>query len=518
MMKFLRSQSQTVLLLILVVIGFSFLFYGNVGNLATGSGGRGNDFGSIDGQDLSVAELYNAVRNTRDSLVLTGRAQDLNQNGGRAAIAQEAWRQLLLLHEADRLHVEVSDQQLIDYLRTFPIFQKDGVYSPDLYQKQMSVLENNLHITPDAFEEIIRNEMRTQAVKQALFSTVRTSSGDLSAEYDKYFGPVQVTTVTINPQKLAKPVQVSPAEVEAEYKAHPDNPDYRTPEKRKVSYVLFPLTPEQAKLAPKEKAAAIEALGEKALDFDLALQPAPANGDAPAAAPPAFADEAKKRGLNVVITDYFSADAPPSGMAPSPAFNNTAFTLTKDNPTSKPVEMESGVSVMHLEDVQPSQLRPLDEVRAAITQALEKTKANEQADLAAQVDAQILQNQVAQGKDFKAAAAALKLTTETLPPTVPAKASQGNPRLSMILYSTLQMKVGDVSRPIPVEADQTQVIVHLDSRAPADPTGLADFEKNMSGRANEEVQNLVYADWANWMSHQHGTHPPPNLEEYGGVE
>ena len=516
MMKFLRSQSQTVLFLILVVIGFSFLFYGNVGSLLTGSG-RGNDFGKIDGQDITVAELSEAVRDVRDSMIMNGRSEQLNQDGGRAAVAQEAWRQLLLLHEADRLHIQISDQDLLSYLRRFPLFQKDGVYSPDLYQKQMSLLNSRLSISPDVFAGMVRNELRMNAVKQALFSTVRTSNLDLAAEYDKYFGAVQVTLVTLDPKTLAKSVQVTPAQIEAEYKAHPDNPEYRTSEKRKVSYVLFPLTPEQAKLPEKEKVAAIEAQGEKALDFDLALQPTPV-ADAQPTKPPTFADEAKKRGLSVLTTDYFSSDAPPAGLAPSPAFNNAAFALSKDNPTSKPVEMEDGVGVLHLEDVQPSQLRPLEEVRGQITQDLIKANAIQQANIAAQVTSQILQAQVAKGMNFKAAAAAQKLTTQTLPSTVPAKSSQGDPKTAMIMYTTLQMTVGEVSRPIPIEADQSQVIIHLDSRAPADPKGLADFESRMSGREDEEVQNLVYEDWANWKSRQKGTHPPPGLEQFGSVE
>src|SRR5271163_1669120 len=101
MMKFLRSQSQTVLVVVLGVIGLGFLFYGNAGNLLTATGGHAsNDYGRIDGEDLSVADLYDAVRNTRDSLAISGEADKLRQPGASAQIAELAWRQLLLLHEA----------------------------------------------------------------------------------------------------------------------------------------------------------------------------------------------------------------------------------------------------------------------------------------------------------------------------------------------------------------------------------------------------------------------------------
>ena len=75
MMKFLRSQSQTVLVVVLGVIGLGFLFYGNAGNLLTAPGSHtSNDFGRIDGEDLSVAQLTDAVRNTRESLMISGEA------------------------------------------------------------------------------------------------------------------------------------------------------------------------------------------------------------------------------------------------------------------------------------------------------------------------------------------------------------------------------------------------------------------------------------------------------------
>jgi peptidyl-prolyl cis-trans isomerase D len=518
MMKFLRSQSQTVLVLILVVIGGSFLFYGNVGNLLTSSTGRGSDFGRIDNQDLSVAELYQAVRITRDGLIMSGRAQDLAAPGGRAALAQEAWRQLLLLHEADRLHVEISDQELINYIQSQSIFQKDGVYSPDLYQQQMTTLQNKFHISPDDFETVLRNNLRSDAVSRALFSPVRAGGNDIEAEYQKYFGPTQVTLVTFDLKTIAATIKVSPEEVGAEYKAHPEDPAYRTPEKRKVDYVLLSLTAEQEKLPDKEKAAAIEALGEKALDFALSLQPDPANGGNSQTALPDFEAAAKKKGLEVKTTDFFATDAPPSGLPPSPAFNNTAFALTKDDPVSKVVELDNGVAVLHLNDIQMSELKPLDQVKSEIVEKLQQAKAAAQLQLMAAISAVSLKQAVAAGTDFKKAAEAQKLSVQTLPAFIPANTPESDQRLQTIAYMALQLSVGGVSQAVPIETDNSTVIVHLDSRAPADPAGLSDFETRYRSRQDEGVRNSVYLDWADWMSKRPGTHKPPDLDQYGGVD
>ena len=78
--------------------------------------------------------------------------------------------------------------------------------------------------------------------------------------------------------------------------------------------------------------------------------------------------------------------------------------------------------------------------------------------------------------------------------------------------------MGGVSQAIPVESDNSVVIVHVDSRAPADPAGLAGFEARFRQQQNEQLQNAVYMDWAEWMSKRPGTHKPPDLDQYGGVE
>jgi peptidyl-prolyl cis-trans isomerase D len=527
MMKFLRSQSQTVLVVVLGVIGLGFLFYGNAGNLLTNTGGRTNsDFGRIDGEDLTVADLTDAIRETRNSLAIHGQSEQLRQPG---AVAEEAWSQLLLLHEADRLHISVSDKELVTFIQSLPIFQKEGVYSPEVYETRMGQLKDILRIPADAgvdpiantkaiFEHVLRNDLRIDAVRKALFSGARSSAGDVSAQYDKYYGQTTVSLVSFDPKSFVAAAQVSPAEIEAEYKAHPTNPDYRTREKRKVDYVLFLLTPEQAKLPDAQKAAAKDALGQKALDFALAFQPEPtATGDAAAPAPD-FSTEANKRGLMPATTDFFTADTPPANVPPSPAFNNAAFALTKDSAISKVIELDNGVAVLHLVEIQASELRPLEELKADIEKQLQQKKGLQTAQLTAQIMGKTLQDAVAKGADFKAAAAGMKLQVESLPSFVPAKLAPSDQRLQTIAEAAASLQVGQVSDPVPVQADNTTLVIHLDSRAPADRVGLAEFEKRFRDSQDQQLRQVVSTDWVNWKSKQPGSHKPPELDQYGSVE
>jgi peptidyl-prolyl cis-trans isomerase D len=529
MMKFLRSQSQLVLIIVLGFIGLGFLFYGSSGNMLTGSGGHiSNDYGKIDGSDLSVADLYTAVRNTRYTLILQGRAQQLAQQGTRALVAQEAWRLLLLLREADRLHIVISDKELADFIRNQPLFQKDGAFSPDVYQNVMGQLQlisrlpadaggDPLMTTKTTYENVMRDNMRAEAVRAALFDSVRGSTADLSSQYEKYYAPTTIDLIMFDPKAIENSVQVTPDEVEAEYKAHPMNPDYRTKEKRNIDYVIFPLTADQTRLPAKEKAAAIEALGEKALDFALAFQPEPTASGATSPIPD-FNTEAKKRGLTPVTTGFFAVDSVPSGLPPSPSFNNAAFALSKDNSISKVVELDNGVAVLHLAEIQPSDILPLDQVKAGIITALREAKAVQNAQLAAGKASSDLKAAMAKGATFAAAAASLNLKVETVPTFVPKTVPTTDAKLQVAGYVATTLKPGEVSDAAPIQGTDSMVIVYLDSRAKADQAGLPDFAKNFGEYQNRQLRMAAYIDWANWESSRPGTRPPPNLDAYGGVE
>jgi peptidyl-prolyl cis-trans isomerase D len=356
-------------------------------------------------------------------------------------------------------------------------------------------------------------------VNRALFSALHSAPADAAAGFEKYYGPVQLSTISFDPKAFAATVNVAPEEIEAEYKAHPDNAAYRTPEKRKVDYVIFPLTADQMKLPDKDKDAAIQALGDKAIDFALAFEPEPSASTNNTPAPlPDFLAEAKKRGLTPGTTDFFTADAPPAGLPPSPAFNNAAFALTTDNPVSKAIELDNGVAVLHLAGIQPSELRPLAEVQDGIENQLRQAKAQQAAQAAAAQAAQDLKAALAKGTDFKAAAAALKLDVQGVPSFVPATVTQSDPRLQTLAYVSVALNPGQISEPVPMESDGTIVLVHLDNRAPASEGDQAQFEAHFRDMNDERLRNVAYLAWANWENHQPGTHPPPNLDEYGGVE
>ena len=70
---------------------------------------------------------------------------------------QLTWDRLILLAEAHRMGIRVSDKELIQEIRISPIFQTPtGQFDKRVYEY---LIENYLHITPRAYEEEFREKL-----------------------------------------------------------------------------------------------------------------------------------------------------------------------------------------------------------------------------------------------------------------------------------------------------------------------------------------------------------------------
>jgi hypothetical protein len=180
--------------------------------------------------------------------------------------------------------------------------------------------------------------------------------------------------------------------------------------------------------------------------------------------------------------------------------------------------MDNGVAVLHLAEIQPSELRPLDEVKGDIQKQLLEARSLQSAQIAAQLAGKALQANVAKGGDFKTLAASMKFKVETPPAFVPNAVQGGDPKLQALAYQAIGLEANQVSEPFRLQGGDTFAVMHLDSRGQPDPAGLADFEKRLRGEEDQQLRAFATADWVDWKSKQPGTHKPPDLDAYGTVE
>ncbi len=140
--------------------------------------------------------------------------------------------QKLLVNEAARLGIRVTDEELAMAIREEPAFQVGGVFDPDRYQR---VLDAN-RLNPEGFEREQRNSLLIN--KLQLLATGGHSVSDLEARawYDWQNKEVAIAYAVFTPDTV-KAVTVSDEAVAAHYKSHIG--DYQTQPMVTAAYLRF---------------------------------------------------------------------------------------------------------------------------------------------------------------------------------------------------------------------------------------------------------------------------------------
>ena len=137
MITFLHDKLKGLLLLLLAVVGVSFIFFGNW----TPKGGvdpASQSMGQINGRSLSLNEFVAAQRQSLLEITLeTGRIPAAEQN---ELMNFQTWIRLLQIQAADSAQLEAQPAQLISAIKETPSSKKINSTTP-----------NSFNVSPQTF-------------------------------------------------------------------------------------------------------------------------------------------------------------------------------------------------------------------------------------------------------------------------------------------------------------------------------------------------------------------------------
>jgi peptidyl-prolyl cis-trans isomerase D len=256
----------------------------------------------------------------------------------------------------------------------------------------------------------------------------------------------KLEVLTLIPSDQANWIEVSDADIKAEYEAHRES--FGTPEQRQLQQIVYP---------------SVEA----------------AQGDADRIAKGAgFADIAKERG--VADKDLDLGTLAKSSIIDR-AVADAAFAL-KDGETSAPVQGRFGVSLVHVVKIEPEQIRPLAEVAPEIKKAIATQRAKK--DIQSVYDK--IEDVRSEGHTLAEAAATLKLAARSVELDRSGHDLSGLPVKD--LPDAQRLLAAAFSTDIGVDADPLQV---QDGYVWFEVEGLTPAHE----RALDEVKDKVEASW-----------------------
>ncbi len=230
----IKKLSITLWLVIASFILTIFLVWGK-GSL--GTGGASNIVATVEGKEIHQRELQmtrNRLYNFYRNLYKDKFTEDLVKNLNLERMALESLiEKELLLAEAEKQGMKVSEEELLDTITKYQVFQRDGKFDPDQYK--FVLLRSG--ITPQEFEESVREDLLIQKLEATIQDGIKVSDKEVEMEYRLQNEKVKIEYVAIKPSTFRKDVTVTDEEIARYYEDHKE--DFKTPDRVRVNYLYI---------------------------------------------------------------------------------------------------------------------------------------------------------------------------------------------------------------------------------------------------------------------------------------
>ncbi|WP_312053408.1 peptidylprolyl isomerase [Pantoea brenneri] len=379
MMDNLRAASNHVVLkIILGLIILSFVLTG-VGNYLIGGN---NDYAAkVNGQEISRAQLeqaFNSERSRQQQMLGDQFSQLASNDGYMQQIRQQALSQLvdqaLLDSYIKDLHLSISDDQVKQAIFNQQAFQTNGKFDNAKYL----ALIGNMGFSADQYAEALRKQLSNQQLINAVANTDFMLKGETSKLVELVSQQRVIRQATLDVNALAAKQSVTDDEINQYYQQHKTS--FMAPEQFRVSYILM----DAASMQQDASEADIQAwYDQHKADYTqpqrnrYSVIQTKTEADANALLTQlkggaSFTELAKSKSIDP-ISARKGGDMGWLEPATTPDELKNAG-LTEKGQMSGVIKSSVGFLIVRLDDIQPEQVKPLDEVRDAIAAKVKQEK------------------------------------------------------------------------------------------------------------------------------------------------
>ncbi len=233
MLNVMRKQAGSWMIkVILFAIVIVFVFWG-VGSFRSQEATK---VAIVNDEIISVAEYRRAYNNLIDqyrqrfgSSLNDGMIEMLN-------VKKQALNQLIdrtiLLQEAKKLDLRVSDDEVAESIMRTEIFQNNGSFDSRRYQNILA----QVHLTPEEFEADQKNVLLGEKLTRIIMGAAKVSEAEVRQWYDWQNTSVNIDYVLFEPASYSD-IKPSAEEIAAYFAAQKEN--YKTDPMVKARYVVF---------------------------------------------------------------------------------------------------------------------------------------------------------------------------------------------------------------------------------------------------------------------------------------
>jgi peptidyl-prolyl cis-trans isomerase D len=227
MLAFFRRRMKAILWVLVIVVIVTFIPWGVGVRLRSRGEKHVTTAGELFGKSVPREEFDDAYMATVVNSKLAG--FPLNSEQAR----RMAWERLILLHEARRRGVSVSDGELARMIRAQ--FGKDGSFDPTLYE---NLIRNIAGVRTDTYEEWLRESLMIRRLNELTRMAVWLPDQEVARRFREEETKFKISSVLAGMEEAGKSVEVTVEEIKGYYDSHLK--EFKTPPKARVRCLMVP--------------------------------------------------------------------------------------------------------------------------------------------------------------------------------------------------------------------------------------------------------------------------------------
>jgi len=236
MLSYMRENAGSWIIKVLftiIVIVFVFFY----GFSALRKPNKDATIAKVGNSKITMSHYQTAYKNTIEmyrSLYKNQFNEEMMEKLGlKQKVLEDLISREILLQEAERRTIRVTEDEIKSAIMSMPMFQQDGSFSEAMYQRALGYYG----ITAADFEKDKERELMLKALENIVTRSVKVSDQELRDMYKMQNEKVKIGYLCFEPEKIKDTFAIPEADIKNYYDQHKE--EFRQPEKAKVKYITF---------------------------------------------------------------------------------------------------------------------------------------------------------------------------------------------------------------------------------------------------------------------------------------
>ncbi|MFA5339053.1 MAG: SurA N-terminal domain-containing protein [Candidatus Omnitrophota bacterium] len=387
-------------------------------------------------------------------------------------VEDEAWNRLIMLYEAKKERIKVSDKEIVDSVKEITAFNdKSGRFSKRQYEE---ILKYSLGLTPAEFEGQVKENLAIDKLIEKHSGDAKITDDEVLKEYKFLNEKAKADYALFKTADNLPKAAAAEDEIKAYFEKNKEA--FKIPAQVNAEYIAKPF--------PDDKEETKQKIRKEMKDVSYELA---ANTDLAAAA--------KKFSLAVKETGLFNRETNIPTIGYDLKFADTALSLAEGQ-VSSPIETKTGVYIIKIKEKKPERQAALAEVKDAVEKSLKAEKADATAKTKAQEALKAIKASIEKKESFESAAKGLSLSVKKTDAFARGQYIEGLGVAPEFAEAAFSLKQGEVFGDA-VRVHDGYAIVKQDSIVPIDEKKYQEEKDKLKKMMAEQKRYFASITWFN---------------------